>query len=95
MPHPEGGQGNIFPMQHTFDEAYRYIGVDGIVYESTTGEEIHAERGFAQDGVTPTIVLNGERHVHGRVCRECWGFRQSCTGERVGQCVEPLDNIIP
>ena len=94
MPHPQGGQGNMFQTQHTFDEAYAFVGVNGVEFESTTGEQMRAEQGIAQDGITPTIVLNGERHIHGRVCHACWGYRQSCTGERIGQGVEPLDDIV-
>jgi hypothetical protein len=95
VPHPNGGQGNACAVHHTFQHVYTHIGMNGVQFTSTTGETMTATRGVAQDGITVTIILTGERHVHGRVCAACWGYMQSCTGERVGQAVAPLDTITP
>lgn len=94
MPHPNGSVGNPVTVAHTFEEAYSRVGMREIEYFSTTGEPLTATQGIAGDGVTPTIVLRGQRHVHGRVCAACWGFMTSCTGERIGQAVSPLDEVI-
>jgi hypothetical protein len=71
------------------------LGVKGVGFRSTTGEEINAIQGFTKDGKTPTIVFMGERHRHGSACRECWGFRKDCSGSFIGQCSEALDAIVP
>jgi hypothetical protein len=96
MPHPAGGKGGTCTpvVKHTFPQAYAHVGVNGVQFTSTTGEKMIATRGFAKDGITPTIVLKGERNVHGRVCKACWGYMLSCTGERVGQAAMPLDSTI-
>jgi hypothetical protein len=94
MPHPNGSQGNPLTVRHTFQQAHSHVGVNGITFTSTTGETMTATQGVAQDGVTPTIVLSGERHVAGRVCSACWGFMLSCTGERIGHAVAPLDALL-
>lgn len=95
MPHPHGSNGNPLPVAHTFAQAYAHVAGAGCAFLSTTGEAMTASQGFAGDGVTPTIVLTGQNHVHGRVCAACWGYMTSCTGERVGQAVAPLDAIVP
>lgn len=95
MAHPNGSTGNVFPVRRSFGQAYTHIGLAGIDFESTTGEAMRATQGVAGDGVTPTIVLTGERNVHGRVCQACWGNMLSCTGERIGQAVAPLDSLVP
>lgn len=94
MAHPNGGQGNPLQVHHSFQQAYLHVGVNGVAFTSTTGENMTATQGIAQDGVAPTIVLTGDRHVHGRVCSACWGYMQSCTGERIGQAVAPLDTLV-
>ena len=94
MPHPNGSQGNPFPVRHTFQQAYEHVGINGTAFFSTTDEAMTAKQGVAQDGTTLTIVLAGERHVAGRVCAACWGFMLSCTGERIGHAVAPLDNQV-
>lgn len=71
MPHPNGSRGNPLPVRHTFQQAYAHVGVDGISFHSTTAEAMTATRGVAQDGVTTTLILSGERHVAGRVCEAC------------------------
>jgi hypothetical protein len=91
MGHPNGGTGNIFPTKHSFAQAYNHVGQNGVHFNSTTGEKIYAKLGFAQDKITRTIVYHGERVIHGRVCKACWGYRGSCTKERIGQCSEALD----
>lgn len=94
MPHPNGSNGNVLAVIHTFAEAYSYVGRRDIEFLSTTGEQMTASQGIAGDGVTPTIVLRGLNHVHGRVCSACWGFMTSCTGERIGQAVSTLDEVV-
>lgn len=94
MPHPNGSDGTPLPIKHTFRQAYAYVGQAGLVFTSTTGEPMKASQGLAGDGVTLTIVLRGQNSVHGRVCAACWGNSESCTGERVGQAVAPLDEVI-
>ena len=94
MPHPDGGHGNYFNPVHTFDQAYAYVGGGNVSFTSTTGERITARRGMARDGVTPTLVFEGENCVHGNVCHACWGYRSNCSRTRIGQCVEALDGRI-
>lgn len=67
MPHPDGGQGTYFNPIHTFHQAHAYIAKGPATFNSTTGERITAQRGMAQDNVTPTIVFQGENCVHGNV----------------------------
>ena len=95
MAHPNGSNGNTLPVTHTFAQAYAYVAGTRRNFISTTGEPMTATQGLAGDGVSPTIVLQGQNHVHGRVCSACWGYMTSCTGERVGQAVAPLDAIVP
>lgn len=95
MGHPNGSDGNALPVERTFAEAYACVAGAGRAFVSTTGEPMTATQGLAGDGVTPTIVLQGQNYVHGRVCAACWGYVTSCTGERVGQAVAPLDAIVP
>jgi hypothetical protein len=92
MPHPKGGQGNTFQVKHSFYQVCNFVGVNGRVFNSNTGEEILAIRGLAQDNKTITIIFNGEKNRHGNVCKACWGFRKNCSGTRVGHCAEALDN---
>jgi hypothetical protein len=68
------------------------VDVDGADFQSTTDESMVARQGHAGDRVTPVIVLEGERNVHGRVCAECWGYQTSCTGERIRQATVGLAN---
>lgn len=92
MPHPHGSEGAPVDVSLTFDQVYGFVGEGGANYQSTTNEAMTARRGHAGDGVTPVIVLEGERNVHGRVCASCWGHQTSCTGERVSQAIVGLDN---
>jgi hypothetical protein len=91
MPHPNCGMGNYFTPVHTFDQAYEYLGVGSLLFISTTGERITARRAKAKDGITLTIVFEGENGRHGNVCGACWGYRRNCSGTRIGQCTEALD----
>lgn len=91
MGHPNGGKGNKFPISHSFDEVYKHIGLHGVSFQSTTGEEIFARRGMTRDMATETIVFMGVRHRHGSTCKACWGYRIDCSGSRIGQCAEALD----
>lgn len=94
MPHPNGSNGNPLPITHTFAQIYASVGQAGLEFLSTTGEPMTASQGLAGDRVTPTIVLRGQNNVHGRVCASCWGYTISCTGERIGQAVVPLDEAV-
>jgi hypothetical protein len=94
MPHPHGSNGNALTVVHTFEQAYNFVSPAGVDFRSTTDETMNASQGVAGDGTTPTIVLRGENNIHGRVCNACWGFMQSCTGERIGQAIAPLDSAI-
>jgi hypothetical protein len=94
MAHPNGGSGNIFNILHTFNRAYTFVGVNGVTFNSTTGEQIKAIQGLARDGITPVVVFMGERNRYGSVCSECWGFRIDRNKSRIGQCAEALDAII-
>jgi hypothetical protein len=40
MAHPNGGQGNYFHPNHTFDQAFAYVGELEVPVISTTGERI-------------------------------------------------------
>lgn len=91
MGHPSGGKGNTFPVDHSFDEAYEHIGAQGVSFLSTTGEQIYARRSLTRDRASKTIVFMGERNRHGSTCKACWGFRIDCSGARIGQCAEALD----
>lgn len=91
MPHPNGGKGNYFGPLHAFEQAYEQVGHRGLVFASTTGESIHARQGLARDGITLTILFQGENNIHGNVCHSCWGYRCNCSGARIGQCTEALD----
>lgn len=92
MPHPQGSNGNPVYVALNFDQVYEFVGQSGVNFRSTTDENMVARRGHAGDGVTPVIVLEGERNVHGRVCSSCWGHQTSCTGERISQAIVGLDN---
>lgn len=95
MPHPNGGHGNTFPTTHTFEQVLASIGTAALDFPSTTDEPITATMAFAEDGVTPTISFVGTNCRHGNVCAACWGFRQNCSGTRIGHCVEALDKFLP
>lgn len=95
MPHPDGGHGNYFNPTHSFEQAYNYVGEGATVFTSTTGERIVAKRGMARDGITSTIVFEGENSRHGNVCPACWGYRSNCSKTRIGQCTEAMDKHMP
>lgn len=95
MAHPNGGQGNRFNTNHSFVQAYTFVGSEGVEFLSTTGEHIYARQGLARDGVTLTIVFIGERNRHGSACNACWGLRVDCNQSRIGQCAEALEKILP
>ena len=96
MPHPNGGQGSNFKVLKSFARAFNAIGSRGLAYRSTTGRSVRATQTLARDGVTKVIRFHNEAGVlNGNVCPECWGFRVSCTGTRIGQYVEALDRRLP
>lgn len=90
MAHPDGGRGKPFPTEHTFAQAYAFVGAKGQKFLSTTNEDITAKQSFAKDKATPIIVFWGEYSRHGAVCEACWGFPLDCNGSRIGHCVKPL-----
>jgi hypothetical protein len=92
MAHPKGGSGTRFNPQHSFPDAYAFVGAAGVTINSTTGERIVVRRGIAGDVETTTLVFTGEKNVHGRACKACWGFRNDCNGSWIGQCAEALDS---
>jgi hypothetical protein len=94
MAHPDGGHGNYFNPTHSFEQAYAFVGKGGVVFRSTTNEEITARQGLAGDGMTPTIAFQGEKSRHGNVCPACWGYRGNCSETRIGQCTEALDKYM-
>src|SRR5262245_44119307 len=93
MPHPDGGRGSRFATQHTFRQAYGRV-QDRLQFQSTTGENIIARRQTRTRSAVPAIAFDGENHTHGSVCEGCWGFRESCQGSWIGQCVEGLDRFL-
>src|SRR5687768_5083316 len=99
MPHPNGGKGEKFDNAHSFDKAFKYV-ADGVSYRSTSDRPILADQTMTNDGKTRLIKFTGKHHqlgydvVHGYVCESCWGYRQTCSGSYIGQCVEPLDSEI-
>jgi hypothetical protein len=94
MAHPEGGSGGTFEPKNPFTKVYDFVGMRGVTFPSTTGEQIEAAQGMARDKRTKTIVFRGERTKHGSACSACWGFRTDCNQSWVGQCAEALDKII-
>ncbi len=94
MPHPAGGSGARFTVDHSFNEAYAFVGKTGMRLLSTAGELLLATRGVAKDGVTITIVFGSGRVVLGSVCASCWGYGDSCGGSSIGHCSEGLDRAI-
>jgi hypothetical protein len=95
MAHPNGSQGNRFNPKHSFVHAYAFVGSRGVKFRSTAGEQICARQGVTRDGATPAIVFKGERITHGSACSARWGFRVACSGSRIGQCAEALNEVIP
>jgi|ERR1700679_1969449 len=94
MGHPVGGQGNSFSTRYSFEQAQTRVG-GGLRFPSSTREEMLAELRFAIDGTTHTIAFsNRDGDLIGNVCKACWGFRKSCTGTRIGQYVQGLDEFI-
>ena len=55
MVHPNGGRRNIFPTRNTFQEAYDFVGSDGVTFESMTGKQINARQDTTKDGAHITI----------------------------------------
>jgi hypothetical protein len=93
VPHPNGGLGSTFRTRNAFDKSRTFVCPHGVEFRSTTGEKITATQGWTRDGQTPTIVFRGKTR-HGSACIACWGYRLSCNGSRIGQCAEPLDEIV-
>ena len=94
MPHPDGSKGGVFPARHTFAQTFAAVGRAGMQFVSTTGERITARQGVTRDGATQTIEFDGQHGHIGKVCAACWGFRESCSGTRIGQCTEALDQSV-
>lgn len=94
MPHPHGGSGNTFQTKQTFESAYAKIGSSGKSFQSTRDKKINAVQSMAADGITQTITFYSENGRVGNVCKACWGFRKNCSGTRIGQCSEALDELV-
>ena len=47
MPHPDGGEGGVFPARRTFAQTFVAVGPAGVKLVSTTGEPITARQGVA------------------------------------------------
>jgi hypothetical protein len=86
MPHPNGGQGNNFRVFKSFTRAFKAVGPRGIAFRSTTGRDVRATQSLTRDGVTQVIRFReANSGSSASVCAECWGYRQSCGGTRIGQ----------
>jgi hypothetical protein len=94
MAHPNGGKGNWLNPSHSFEDAYKFVGISGLRFFSTTGEAILARQGTTKDGSIPTIVFEGARNRHGSACKVCWGYSIDCCQSRVGHCAKKLDDAI-
>jgi hypothetical protein len=94
MAHPNGGNGNWFNPSHSFEDAYKFVGISGLRFFSTTGEAILARQGTTRNGSIPTIVFEGARNRHGSACKACWGYSIDCCQSRVGHCAKKLDEAI-
>ena len=93
MPHPDGGRGSFFHPKKSFEDAYNFIGLNGFIFTSTTGEKIKATRSSTKSGLR-AITFDGERSKHGNVCKACWGYIDNCSGAHIGQCSRALDKCI-
>ena len=49
MAHPYGGDGNTFETNNCFAQAFRYVGPHGVLFKSTTGEQIFTRHGKTRD----------------------------------------------
>jgi hypothetical protein len=96
MPHPfpSTNLGSSFNPEFTFAETYEFVGKSGVLFLSTTDEKIKATRGTTKDGMTKTIVFNGEHNRHGATCETCWGYGTACDKSWIGQCAKALDRFI-
>ena len=94
MGHPDGGQGCTFQARHTFAQACAAVG-DGILeFQSTTGRRTTARLGLTDAGQQTIAFRRENGGWGGNVCENCWGFRISCGGTRVGQWAEGLDDFL-
>jgi len=85
MPHPDGGRGNTFPILLTFKDARKRVEADIVEFETGNGRTLSARASHTRGREYPTIAFED-----GNVCEQCWGFRENCSGTRIGQCVEGL-----
>jgi hypothetical protein len=96
MPHPNGGQGSNFRVLKSFAKAFNAVGSRGLAFPSTTGRDVRATQSLTRDGATQVIRFReANSGSTATVCAECWGYRQSCGGTRIGQYVEALDRRLP
>lgn len=91
MSHPNGGQGNTFPITYSFRKAFEKLEAGDFAFKSNTGGNMTATRSNTAGG-HDAIVFHGENVMHGNVCSACWGYRMSCTGTRIGHAVEAFDH---
>ena len=94
MAHGDGGQGSTFPTKHTFAQARAGIG-NVVSFKSNTGKKTTAIPGLTEDGEKAIAFYREHGGWGGNVCGDCWGFRTSCIGTRVGQWAEALDKFLP
>ena len=95
MPHSDGGQGGTFPTRHTFGQACVAVGVgNGIQFNSTTGRTTTARLGLTESGQQAIAFYREHGEWGGNVCQDCWGFRTSCIGTRIGQWAQALDEFL-
>lgn len=67
MPHPNGGKGNQIKLTHTFQDAFTAVGQNGLLFNSTTGEQITTKASVAADGITNILVFTGQKNPVGNV----------------------------
>mgnify|MGYP001286666940 CR=1 FL=1 len=90
MAHPDGGQGNSFQTECSFDQAYSFVRAnEPYRFQSTTNKDVVARTGQTENGER-AIMFPG----HGNICPACWGYRLNCSGARVGHCVEAISRHI-
>ena len=93
VPHPNRGSGPTFRTKHSFEAARCFVGEQGVRFRSTTDEPVTATQAWTKDGHTPTIAFTSVTR-EGSACLACWGYRRSCSGSRIGEFAEALDQIM-
>ncbi len=94
MPHPDGGSGEYLNPENTFNEAYNYIGEDGLELNLNSGNLIRISQWYTGGQTTRVIRFNSRYSSMGRVCEACWGYERSCTNNKTGELVLLIDQDI-